>query len=83
MPPAGTAPSERATRETYEHEREGLLARETAAREQAQRMNDSKDNFLAMLGHELRNRAHAADRMAPHALLAVHLTEHVVKQDIG
>ena len=33
--------------------------------------------------HRLRDRAHAADRVAPHALLAVHLAEHVVQQHIG
>ena len=33
--------------------------------------------------HGLRDRAHAADRMAPHALLAVHLAEAVVQQDVG
>ena len=35
------------------------------------------------LGHGLRNRAHAADGMAPGALLAVHLAEHMVQQNVG
>jgi signal transduction histidine kinase/CheY-like chemotaxis protein len=36
-------------------EREALLAREQQARESAERQNRAKDEFLAMLGHELRN----------------------------
>jgi len=36
-------------------ERAGLLAREREARAQAEAANHSKDQFLAMLGHELRN----------------------------
>jgi signal transduction histidine kinase/ActR/RegA family two-component response regulator len=36
-------------------EREALLAREQLARESAERQNRAKDEFLAMLGHELRN----------------------------
>lgn len=46
---------ERTSREAAEHEREVLLARETALREAAQRENSAKDQFLALLGHELRN----------------------------
>ena len=38
-----------------EAEREGLLAREQQARAIAEEANRSKDEFLAMLGHELRN----------------------------
>ncbi len=34
-------------------------------------------------GHGLGDRAHAADRMTPRALLAVHLAEHVMEQNIG
>jgi hypothetical protein len=34
-------------------------------------------------GHDLSDRAHAADRVAPGALLAVDLAEHVVEQDVG
>ena len=33
--------------------------------------------------HRLRDRAHAADGVAPHALLAVHLAERVVQHHIG
>ena len=36
-------------------EREALIARENAARQEAEAANRSKDEFLAMLGHELRN----------------------------
>jgi signal transduction histidine kinase len=38
-----------------EREREQLLAREHEARETAEAANRAKDEFLAMLGHELRN----------------------------
>ncbi len=34
-------------------------------------------------GHRLRDRAHAADRVAPRSLLAVDLAEHVVQQHVG
>lgn len=46
---------ERHSREAAEREREDLLARETALREAAERENTAKDQFLALLGHELRN----------------------------
>lgn len=46
---------ERRSREAAEAERERLLATETELRETAQAENVAKDNFLAMLGHELRN----------------------------
>jgi signal transduction histidine kinase len=39
----------------HEAEREQLLASEQAARALAEAANKSKDEFLAMLGHELRN----------------------------
>jgi signal transduction histidine kinase/CheY-like chemotaxis protein len=42
-------------RKTAELERQALLAREKAARQLAERQNTAKDQFLAMLGHELRN----------------------------
>ena len=42
-------------RRRHEAEREQLLAREQAARGFAEAANKSKDEFLAMLGHELRN----------------------------
>jgi hypothetical protein len=38
---------------------------------------------LTGLGHGLGDRAHAADGVAPGALLAVHLAEGVVQQHIG
>ena len=38
-----------------EREREQLLENERLAREEAQRENQAKDRFLALLGHELRN----------------------------
>src|SRR5213592_4691281 len=38
-----------------EHEREALLARAQAARAEAEGANRAKDEFLTMLGHELRN----------------------------
>jgi PAS domain S-box-containing protein len=38
-----------------EEERESLLAREQATRMEAERASRAKDEFLAMLGHELRN----------------------------
>ena len=46
--------AERTSRAAAEAERERLLASETAAREEAQRQNAAKDQFLALLGHELR-----------------------------
>jgi signal transduction histidine kinase/ActR/RegA family two-component response regulator len=46
---------ERHSREAAERERQELLARETALRETAERENAAKDQFLALLGHELRN----------------------------
>jgi signal transduction histidine kinase/ActR/RegA family two-component response regulator len=53
---AGRALSqERQSREVAEHERSRLLQRETALREAAQKENAAKDQFLALLGHELRN----------------------------
>ena len=46
---------ERQSRQAAEAERERLLCNETQARETAQAQNEAKDEFLAMLGHELRN----------------------------
>ena len=46
---------ERESRRAAEAERERLLHNETQARETAQAQNTAKDQFLAMLGHELRN----------------------------
>jgi PAS domain S-box-containing protein len=42
-------------RKQWEQEREALLARETAARQQAETANNVKDQFLAILSHELRS----------------------------
>jgi signal transduction histidine kinase/ActR/RegA family two-component response regulator len=50
---AEVAMRESEARKTYE--REQLLARERAARSEAELANRAKDEFLAMLGHELRN----------------------------
>ncbi len=47
--------AERQTREQVEAERAELLRKEILAREKAQKENAAKDQFLAMLGHELRN----------------------------
>ncbi|MBI2772246.1 MAG: response regulator [Burkholderiales bacterium] len=47
--------AERQQRQAAEAERERLLAGEMSAREAAQAQNVAKDQFLAMLGHELRN----------------------------
>lgn len=47
--------TEMQSRATVEQERNELLVRERAAREHAERQNAAKDEFLAMLGHELRN----------------------------
>ena len=47
--------AERKSRRAAESERERLLASEMSARESAQAQNVAKDQFLAMLGHELRN----------------------------
>ena len=47
--------AERRSRQAAEGERERLLASEMSAREAAQAQNIAKDQFLAMLGHELRN----------------------------
>ena len=47
--------AEMVSRASAEAERNELLVRERAAREHAERQNAAKDEFLAMLGHELRN----------------------------
>jgi signal transduction histidine kinase len=53
---AGVALSrENTARRNLEKEREALLISEQRARKQAEDQNKSKDNFLATLGHELRN----------------------------
>jgi PAS domain S-box-containing protein len=39
----------------YQAEREQLLSNERAARTEAERLNTLKDQFIAVLGHELRN----------------------------
>lgn len=46
---------ERVARQGVEQERQALLLSEQAARQLAEQQNQSKDQFLAMLGHELRN----------------------------
>ena len=57
-----------------EQERAILLAREQAARTEAETANRAKDEFLAMLGHELRNPLSAISN-------AVHVLERVGKPD--
>jgi signal transduction histidine kinase/ActR/RegA family two-component response regulator len=53
---AGTALSrENTARRQLEQERESLLGSERQARQLAEEQNKAKDEFLAMLGHELRN----------------------------
>ena len=55
-------------RKTVERERTLLLAREQAARAEAEAANHAKDEFLAMLSHELRNPL-AAISTAAHVLM--------------
>ena len=54
--------------------------------------NDASDRCVAfdpyaesarLGGHRLRDRAHAADGVAPHAAMAVHFADHVVQQHIS
>ncbi|MCC2955662.1 sensor histidine kinase [Massilia sp. IC2-477] len=46
---------ESTARQALQHEREQLLLSEQRARRSAEAQSRAKDNFLAMLGHELRN----------------------------
>lgn len=50
-----TLEQEKASRQAAEAERNRLLLSEQAARRYAEEQNKAKDEFLAMLGHELRN----------------------------
>ena len=50
-----TLMQEKQSRHEVEAERARLLANEQVARQQAEQQNHAKDQFLAMLGHELRN----------------------------
>ncbi|MES2563606.1 MAG: sensor histidine kinase, partial [Pseudomonadota bacterium] len=52
---AGRLDDERAARAAAEREREHLFAAERRARQEAEAQSRAKDQFLAMLGHELRN----------------------------
>jgi signal transduction histidine kinase len=52
---AAVIAQEKQSRQQVEAERESLFASEHAARTMAERQNRAKDEFLAMLGHELRN----------------------------
>lgn len=47
--------TEMASRAEAENQRNALLVSEQTARERAEKQNAAKDEFLAMLGHELRN----------------------------
>ena len=51
----GRLEQEMRSRALAEEERNAALALERSAREHAERQNAAKDEFLAMLGHELRN----------------------------
>jgi PAS domain S-box-containing protein len=68
--------------------RAALLAREQAAREEAESANRAKDEFLAMLGHELRNpldvvasAVHVLDAISSQEERAVH-TRAVIAQQV-
>ncbi len=68
--------------------RSALLAREQAAREDAEAANRAKDEFLAMLGHELRNpleviasAVHVLDAISSKQPRAVH-TREVISQQV-
>jgi len=52
---SGALARESAARQALQHEREQLLLSEQRARRVAEAQSQAKDNFLAMLGHELRN----------------------------
>ncbi len=52
---AAVIASEKQSRQLAEAEREKLFQSEHAARNMAEQQNRAKDEFLAMLGHELRN----------------------------
>jgi PAS domain S-box-containing protein len=68
--------------------RAALLAREQTAREEAETANRTKDEFLAMLGHELRNpldvvasAVHVLDVVGSQEMRAVH-TRTVISQQL-
>lgn len=65
-------------RSTAESERQLLLVAERKAREEAQAQNAAKDEFLAMLGHELRNPL-APISIAAELLKLPHLTEERIR----
>ena len=71
-----------AEREQGEREREELLRREQAARAEAESANRAKDEFLAMLGHELRNPLGAASNAAQ-LLRAPHVDERTRQNAAG
>ena len=66
-------------REEGEREREELLHREQEARAAAESANRAKDEFLAMLGHELRNPLGAVSNAAQ--LLRAPRVEEAVRQE--
>jgi signal transduction histidine kinase/CheY-like chemotaxis protein len=76
-----------ATRRQAEDDRKALLARERASRASAEAANRAKDEFVAMLGHEVRNplsaivnAVHVLDRAGAHEETTRHAREVIARQ---